>query len=97
MKVSSLSHIMCRNAHSQDFLYFLGKYHKTHNLWCNGCNLTYKWPSRISLEFPSGLMEEGESLECAALRELEEETGHTGTVTVRKRGVCSPTYYIIQS
>lgn len=39
--------------------------------------------SRICLEFPSGLMEEGESLECAALRELGEETGHTGTVTVR--------------
>ena len=37
---------------------------------------------RISLEFPSGLMEEGESLEQAALRELEEETGCTGIVTV---------------
>lgn len=37
---------------------------------------------RISLELPSGLVEANESLDEAALRELEEETGYKGVVKV---------------
>ena len=37
---------------------------------------------RISLELPSGLVKANESLEEAALRELEEETGYKGVVKV---------------
>ncbi|TPX70828.1 hypothetical protein SpCBS45565_g01487 [Spizellomyces sp. 'palustris'] len=33
-----------------------------------------------TLEFPSGLLDKGETPETAALRELQEETGYTGTV-----------------
>ncbi|KAM4712211.1 ADP-sugar pyrophosphatase [Anableps anableps] len=36
-----------------------------------GCN---------TLEFPAGLIDEGETAEAAALRELKEETGYTGEV-----------------
>jgi ADP-ribose pyrophosphatase len=34
----------------------------------------------FSLEFPAGLIDPGESVTAAALRELEEETGYTGNV-----------------
>jgi len=33
------------------------------------------------LEFPTGLIDEGETVEEAGLRELKEETGYTGTIT----------------
>ncbi|MDA0349049.1 MAG: NUDIX hydrolase [Verrucomicrobia bacterium] len=35
----------------------------------------------FSLEFPAGLVDPGESIQAAALRELEEETGYIGQVT----------------
>ncbi|XP_010131985.1 PREDICTED: ADP-sugar pyrophosphatase [Buceros rhinoceros silvestris] len=41
------------------------------------------------LEFPAGLMEENETAECAALRELEEETGYKGEVVE-----CTPALYL---
>lgn len=37
--------------------------------------------NKIEISFPAGLIDEGESPEKAALRELEEETGYQGTVT----------------
>ncbi|NWR57863.1 NUDT5 pyrophosphatase, partial [Bucorvus abyssinicus] len=40
------------------------------------------------LEFPAGLMEENETAECAALRELEEETGYKGEVIECTPALC---------
>lgn len=36
----------------------------------------------MSLEFPAGLRDKGESVEQAAVRELAEETGFEGRITV---------------
>lgn len=42
----------------------------------------------LLLEFPAGLIDEGETPEAAAVRELREETGYAGTV----REVLAPSY-----
>lgn len=42
-----------------------------------------------TLEFPAGLVEEGDSLQDTAVRELEEETGYKGVVTYLGPSVCS--------
>lgn len=39
---------------------------------------------RISIEFPAGLINEGEVPSLAAIRELREETGQEGVCEVRK-------------
>ncbi len=43
----------------------------------------------LTLELPAGLVEEGDTPEATALRELEEETGFTGRVTRVGPQVCS--------
>lgn len=42
----------------------------------DGKVLTIKWSSRDSIEFPKGTVDEGESVEETALREVKEETGY---------------------
>ncbi|XP_068769069.1 ADP-sugar pyrophosphatase [Struthio camelus] len=44
--------------------------------------------SGYCLEFPAGLIEENETAESAALRELEEETGYTGEVVECTPALC---------
>ncbi|KAM5234954.1 ADP-sugar pyrophosphatase isoform 1-T1 [Ctenodactylus gundi] len=43
---------------------------------------------RYCLEFPAGLIDEDESPEAAALRELEEETGYKGDIAECSSAVC---------
>ena len=45
--------------------------------------------NKICIEVPAGLIDEGESLEKCALRELKEETGYVGTV-VKEAAAISP-------
>lgn len=53
------------------------------------------------VEFPAGLMEAGEKIEVAALRELEEETGYSGKIievsppTASSSGLSSEIVYLI--
>ncbi len=42
-----------------------------------------------TLEFPAGLLDEGDTPESAALRELKEETGYEAVVTRKGQEVCS--------
>lgn len=50
---------------------------------------------KITIEVPAGLIDEGETVEEAAVRELREETGYVGVVsettpTMFNGGLCSP-------
>lgn len=42
---------------------------------------------KVCIEFPAGLMDEGETPEECALRELKEETGYVGEVIPDRIGV----------
>jgi len=44
---------------------------------------------KFAIEFPAGLVDEGETPEQAALRELEEETGYVGEETIDASGILS--------
>ncbi|CAJ0962260.1 unnamed protein product, partial [Mesorhabditis belari] len=58
----------------QKFFIFVKQYRIPMKAWC--------------LEFPAGLIDEGESVEAAAIREMKEETGYTVTkVLQRSEGV----------
>lgn len=55
-----------------------------------------------TLEFPAGLIDAGETIEQAALRELREETGYVGTATVVAQqqlcmspGLCNETVHVV--
>ncbi|KAI1172862.1 NUDIX hydrolase domain-like protein [Nemania sp. FL0916] len=41
---------------------------------------------KLVIEFPAGLVDEGETVEAAALRELREETGYVGEVVHERAG-----------
>jgi ADP-ribose pyrophosphatase len=42
----------------------------------------YRPPAdRVCIEIPAGLIDEGETAEMAAIRELKEETGYVGKIT----------------
>lgn len=42
---------------------------------------------KVVIEFPAGLVDEGETPEQAALRELKEETGYSGEIVPDRGGV----------
>ena len=45
---------------------------------------------KVCVEIPAGLIDEGESAEACAIRELKEETGYVGQVVTRAETSLSP-------